>query len=237
MNNKNTRRLEAFLRGQEFGHLQAARIPAGSFAAELFARLTQIITDIQAAADRQSSSRRAAQQGTTSKASISAELLMHLRAIARTARVMALMTPGLEDRFRFPRNARGQALMSTARTFATAAEPMKAEFIRRGLPADFLDKLKAAIAAYEQALTQQTQGAEERVAATAALDDLVNEGLRTMQELDAVMLNMFALDAATLAQWQSASRVERAPRRKKKEAVESRAASDKAVGSQTHLQS
>ena len=217
MNDEDTRRIDAFLRVQEFGNLQAALIPAGSYASELVARLSRISTDIRAAADRQSSNRRAAQQGTTSKASLHDELMLDLRAIARTSRVMALTMPGLEDRFRIPRNARGQALLSVARTFAADAESLKADFIKRGLPADFLEDLLADISAYEASLAQQTQGTEEHVAATAQIDELIDEGLRTMSELDAVIRNIFASNAATLAQWLSASRVERAPRRKKKD--------------------
>jgi len=217
MNDEDTRRLDAFLRSEEFAHVQAARIPAGSFASELFANLSHIIANLQAAADRQSSNMRAAQQGTTSKASLRDELFLALRAIARTARAMALTNPGLEDRFRLPRNVKDQALLSAARTFAADALPLKAEFIRRGLPATFLEDLNADIDAYEAALSRQTQGTEEHVAATAAVEDLIDEGIKVMSELNAVIRNMFADDPATLAQWLSASRVERAPKRKKDE--------------------
>jgi hypothetical protein len=217
MNDKDTRRLDAFLRAAEFARLLAARIPAGSFASELFASLSHIIANLQAAADRQSSNMRAAQQGTTSKSSLRDELYLDLKAIARTARAMALTTPGLEDRFRLPRDAKEQALLSAARTFAADALPLKAEFIRRGLPATFLEDLNADIDAYEAALSRQTQGTEEHVAATAAIEDLIDEGIKVMSELDAIMRNMFADDPATLAQWLSASRVERAPKRARPE--------------------
>jgi hypothetical protein len=43
----------------------------------------------------------------------------------------------------------------------------------------------------------------------------MDEGIKTMQELDPVMRNLFADDPAALAQWYSARHVERAPRRKK----------------------
>jgi hypothetical protein len=218
MNDEDTRRLDAFLRAEEFARLQAARIPAGSFAGELFASLSHIIANLQAAADRQSSNMRAAKQGTTSKASLRDEIILALRAIARTARSMAHSTPGIEDRFRFSPNATEQALLSAARTFAADATPLKAEFIRRGLPATFLEDLNADIDAYEAALSRQTQGTEEHVAATAAVDDLIDEGIKVMSELNAVIRNLFADDPATLAQWLSASRVERAPKRARAEA-------------------
>lgn len=128
---------------------------------------------------------------------------------------MALVIPGIEDKFRMPRDVKDQDLLSVARAFVADAEPYKAEFIRRGLPADFLKDLKADIIALEQAITGHIQGTEEHVAATAAIDDLIDEGVRTMQELDPVIRNIFADDPATLAQWLSARHVERAPRRRK----------------------
>jgi hypothetical protein len=215
MNDADTRRYESFLRGQEVGRANASLIPASSLATELFTRLSNIITNIQKQSDLQSSSQRAAQQSTTSKASARDEVLLDLRAIARTARGIALVTPGLEDKFRLPRNVRDQDLLSIARSSAVDAEPFKAEFIKRGLPADFLEDLNDDIAAFEQAITQQIQGTEAQVAATAALDDLIDEGIRTMRELDPVMRNLFADNPGILAQWLSASHVERAPRKKK----------------------
>ncbi|MDX6696216.1 MAG: hypothetical protein QOF02_3819 [Blastocatellia bacterium] len=217
MNDEDTRRQDSFLRGEEFGHLNAARFPAGSYVSQLFAQLTHIIVNLRAAADRQSSNMRAAQQGTTSKASLRDEILLDLRAIARTARALALTMPGLEDRFRLPHNLKEQALLSVARTFMADAAPLKAEFIRLGLPADFLEDLNTDINAYEAALTRQTQGTEEHVAATAAIEDLIEDGIRIMRELDVLMRNLLADDPATLAQWLSASRVERAPKRAKKD--------------------
>lgn len=217
MKDAETRRLESFLRAQEFGNIQAARIPAGSFAAELFARLKGIVTNIEAQAATQSSGLRTAGQHATGKASARDELFLDLRAIARTARGLALVIPGLEDKFRMPRDVKDQDLLTIARAFLADAEPFKAEFIRRGLPADFLDDLKADIIALEQTITGHIQGTEEHIAATAALDDLIDEGVRTMHELDPVMRNTFADDPATLAQWFSARHVERAPRRQKKD--------------------
>ena len=216
MNDADTRRMESFLRAQEFGRLQAARIPRGSFAEELLTRLSGIITNLEQQSATQSSGLRTAQQHATGKASARDEVFLDLRAIARTARGMAIVTPGLEDKFRIPRDPKDQELLSAARAFATDAEPLKDEFIRRGLPADFLDDLNADIAAFEQAITGQMQGTETHVAATAAIDDLIDEGVRTMHELDPVIRNLFADDPATLAQWFSARHVERAPRKTKK---------------------
>ncbi len=80
------------------------------------------------------------------------------------------------------------------------------------MPADFLEDLEADINALETAATQKMQGRDSHVTATAAIDELIERGMRAVQELDPVMRNTFTADAANLAGWLSASRVERSPR-------------------------
>jgi len=55
---------------------------------------------------------------------------------------------------------------------------------------------------------------ESHVAATAAIDVEVERGMNAVRELDPIVRNKFASDAATLAAWSSATHVERNPRRK-----------------------
>ncbi len=138
-----------------------------------------------------------------------------LERTSRTARTMALTMPGLEDKFRLPRKPKDQELLTTARTFLADANPLKSEFVRRGLPANFLDELEEDINAFEISINQKIQGTEKHVTATAAIDDAIERGLNTVRELDAIIRNTFADDVATLAAWLSASRIERAPKRAK----------------------
>ncbi|MGB9180407.1 MAG: hypothetical protein WCB68_14335 [Pyrinomonadaceae bacterium] len=93
---------------------------------------------------------------------------------------------------------------------------LQAEFIERGLPADFLEDLAADIEQLETSTTQKIQGTEAHVAATAAIDELIERGMRAVRELDPVMRNVFAADPARLAAWLSASHVERAPKSQQK---------------------
>jgi len=140
-------------------------------------------------------------------------LRRELESIARTARSMAMTMPGLEDKFRAPRDLKDQELLGLARSFAADALPLKAEFVRRGLPADFLDELEDDLEAFEAAVNRRIQGTEAHITATAAIDDLIDGGIRTVRELGPIMRNIFAGDMATLAAWESASHIERAPRR------------------------
>ena len=69
--------------------------------------------------------------------------------MTRTARGMALDTPGLDDKFRLPRSNAERAWLTAARTFHADALPLKDDFIAHEMPADFLDTLDALITDYE----------------------------------------------------------------------------------------
>lgn len=215
MNDHETRRSETFMRVREFGNERAAQFPRESFAGERLLALGAIITGLEAHASAQSSGLRGARQGGASKAAARDEVLRDMEAISRTARAMALTTPGLDDKFRLPRNPKDQDLITAARSFHADATPLRDEFVRRGLPADFLEDLEADIRAFEDANTSKMQSEETHVAATAAIDDLIERGMIVVRELDSVMRNIYANDPANLAAWLSASHVERPPRSNK----------------------
>jgi hypothetical protein len=213
MKDTERRRYETFLRVREFVTSRATQFPTTTLAGELLTRLNSEISNMETHTTAQSSSRASTLQSSTSKAAARDELRRDLDAISRTARAMALSAPGLEDKFRAPRSISDQDLISTARAFATDALPLKTEFIRRGLPEDFLDDLNSDIEEFEQAINQKIQKRESQVAATAAIDNALERGLNIVRELDAIMRNQFANDPASLAAWLSASHTERQPHR------------------------
>lgn len=152
-------------------------------------------------------------ESATSKSAARDELRRNLEAISRTARAMALSTPGLEEKFRAPRSISDQKLLTLARAFATDALPLRNEFTRRGMSATFIEDLAADIEDFERAHSAKIRKREERVTATAAIDGVLDRAVNVVRELDAIMRNQFANDPATLAAWLSASHTERAPRR------------------------
>lgn len=213
MNNQETNRLETFLRVRQFVAGHAAQFPATSRGGEVLAELEGVISELENKTTAQDSDRRAVKEGTSLVAAARAELREDLAAIRRTARVFNVQ--GLEDKFRLPKHTRDQELLATARAFAGDAAPLKAEFVRRGMPADFLADLEADINAFAQTLEVRTQHAGSKVAATAGIDDAIERGADLLEELDAIVRNTFRNDAATLAEWTSASHTARAPRRAK----------------------
>jgi hypothetical protein len=212
MKDSETRRLEMFIRVREFGTAQADVFTATTRGGEVIAQVNSAISELEEHGATQSSGTRTAREKTTLKAVARAALREDLEAISRTARALALSTPGLNDKFRIPRNLGDQAWLAAARSFAQDAEPLKAEFIRRGLPANFLEDLDAGITEFEQSISSRAHVTGARVAATAAIDDAIERGMNAVRELEAIVRNTFRDDPATLAQWTSASHTERTSR-------------------------
>jgi hypothetical protein len=212
MTDNDTRRYEMFLRVRQHGTDEAASLASNTFVTSLFNSLSTLIAELQTHTNVQVSGLTTARQSTRSKAVARDEVERDLRAISRTARSMSQSVPGLERKFRLSRDLKDQDLLTTARMFAADAFPLKAEFIKRGLPASFLDDLEEDVTAFEAALTHKTQGTTAHVNATAAIDDRIERGMNIVRELDPIMHNLYAADTGRLAAWLSASRVERAPR-------------------------
>jgi hypothetical protein len=208
-----TRRFDTFIRVRQFGLDRAAAFPAGSRGREVLDDLNEAIGELEDYAAAQSSGKRAAKESTNLKAAAFAALREDLEAIRRTARAMALTMPGLDDKFRIPMNVSEQEWLATARAFAADAEPLKAEFIRRGLPENFLEDLNESIEAFEQSINDRAQKKGAHVAATVRLDEATERGINDLRELDAIVRNVFRNNPAVLAEWASASHTERAPRR------------------------
>jgi hypothetical protein len=212
MNNVITRTSEMFVRVDAFRSERAASFPADSLGGEQFAIVAEVIRTLTDATTSQTSGKSSVQQATASRTDARERLHDSLQAITRTARAMALDTPGLENKFRLPRSGSDQALLITARAFAADALPLKAEFIRHELPASFIEDLKDDIADLEHAMGGQNTGRDAHVTATASIETVIERGMNAVRKLDAIVRNKFRNDPATLAAWESARHVERITR-------------------------
>jgi hypothetical protein len=213
MKNLEVRILEMLIRVRQFGRAHAASFPAGSRGAELFATVGSAVSDLERLSATQTSHARAAREKTAQKKAAGDALREEMEVISRTARSMARTTPGLRDKFRLPHSAGEQTWLLTARAFVAAAEPVKDEFVRRGLAADFLESFRTRIESVEQSVDGRAQESAERVSATAAVAGAAARGREAVRELDAVVRNVFRADASTLAEWESTSHLERPARR------------------------
>jgi hypothetical protein len=206
------RRYEMFVRVRDFGIANAASFQSSAFAGEQFTLISSVINELSGHAVAQASGGGTSRQGTGMRAALREELREDLIAISRTARAIALNNPGFEDKFRLPRNVGDQTLLNTALTFASEAKPFVSEFVKRELPANFLEELDSTVKVFEKTISEQNLAKQTRITATAAIDTAIDQGMDAVRELDSIVKNKFANDPARLSAWESAKHTMRAPR-------------------------
>jgi hypothetical protein len=212
MNDHENRKHQMFVRAQQLIASRLSDFAPTSLVRDLAVDLAAVITELNNHAAAETSGESSARQGTVTRLEARAALREDLEAINRTARAMMDERPGLNEKFRLPRGNNTQQMLSAARAFAADALPLKADFIAHELPGNFLEDLAADILALEGAMSDQSGGIGDRVAASAAIDEAIERGAVITRKLDAIIKNKYANDRATLAEWTSASHTERAPR-------------------------
>ena len=213
MNDTDNRRLQMFRRVKNFWPTVEEEFPAGSIGRQLFHFVEATVYTIEGHASSKESGIGSARLGTITRAQARNDLRDDLEAINRTARAMADVVQGLENKFRVPRNGNDQELLVAARTFATDAVAFSAHFIAHELAPTFIADLNADIAALEAAIDNQSSGVGDHVAARAALDNAIGQGVDAVRKLGAIMKNKYSNSPAVLAEWTSVSHTERARRR------------------------
>jgi len=207
-------RFEMFERVDQWGVAHPTYLPAGSHVAGIFAILSAAIAEIESKAAAQVSQSGSARATTTTKSFARAHLQELVEEINRLARAISITIPGVLDKFRMPSSDSDQALLATARAFSSNAEPLKAEFIKRGLAATFLTELTDAISDFDGKIGDRDSSRESKVAATAGLDEPFDRGMNAVLELRLIMPSILKDDQPALAAWRSASHVERHSTRK-----------------------
>jgi hypothetical protein len=216
MNSSINRMYEMFVRVLGFADAHADAFPAGSLGAEMVAELRRVIGELTEAATSQTSGLSSVQRATAERMAAREALRASMQAITRTARAMALDTPGLESKFRLPRSGSDSALLQIARAFAADALPLKDKFLRHAMPASFIEEFEEDIADLERAMGQQNTGRGAHVTATATVESGAERGMNAVRKLDVIVRNTYRNDAATLAAWESARHVESTPRTRRR---------------------
>jgi hypothetical protein len=208
MNGVDTRRYEMLVRVRDFGATYADRFPPSSLGGQAFATVKAAVDALSQHAASLMSGRGTAREGTTSKAVAREALRDDLDAITRTARALALDTPGVDDKFRPPRGSGDQTLLNAARAFARDAAPLVPQFLAHDMPPDFLEDLDKDMTEFENAIRDREMGKDMNVAARASIDSAMEAGIDAVRRLDAVVPNRLRDDGAAVAVWERARRIE-----------------------------
>lgn len=102
-----------------------------------------------------------------------------------------------------------QDLLSAARSYHSNATRLKAEFLREEMRADSLEQLATTTTSFEAAIALANSARGSKVSAREEQDDHIAEAMSILRQLDVVIRNKFAGNRGVLAEWTSASHVER----------------------------
>lgn len=216
MRDTEVRQVQALVRISDFGEARAADFAASSLGGQKLAEVKALVVELDKLGETQQSAGGAARASAEAKRAARSSLLRQMRAIRETARAMESDTPGIASKFRVPTTNGDEVLINAARSFVVTATPLKSDFVKREMPADFLEQLSATIDEFERATNDQNLNTGQRVGTTAGVKNALSRATRLRKELDPIVRNKYRDDPASLAAWESASRVERAPKRKSK---------------------
>ncbi len=91
---------------------------------------------------------------------------------------------------------------------------MQTGSIEYGHPETFLADLEAAIKSFEKAMAEQGDAQNNRVGATASVDEGMERLMKAVRRLKAIVPNIYAHNSTKLAEWTSAVHVEKADKKK-----------------------
>lgn len=143
---------------------------------QLVAQLQERITQAEDAASAQGSGN--SKVTTSQRAALRRTLrTRYLIPIRHIARVLAKTTPGLDNIVQIPKKGASEVtLIAAAKAAVIDVTPYQAAFVSKGLAADFVAQLTAAIATVEQAADTNVAAKRQKLTATATLKSAISDG-------------------------------------------------------------
>jgi hypothetical protein len=212
MHDLERRRYNMLVRVRDYIVANLADFAGNAIVTENLSLLNLVIGELEASLAKQSSG--VTKLHTGNKASARSELRSTLRLFNITAQSIAVDNPSIIETFRMPRGDNDGQLLAKARSFLTEASPIKGQFVAFGLTASQFDKLENDITIFETATAEQGKSLTNRVGATATIDNSIDNGLKSVKRMNAVVQNRYADNPAKLAEWTSASHIEKTPKKK-----------------------
>jgi hypothetical protein len=225
MNDRDQRRYDAAKRAQTFGAENGDDFAAGSEAKTRFTNLDAALKMVDDAKAGQ-----AAGSGTASKVTLIDALRIDCRNIRRTATAIAQEQPGFDDDFPASEHndssvlttvdaylARLEAKPDDDAATQAAKTALVARFVAHELPTTFLTDLRHdrdAIDAVSDSVEGKRQGSVED---TSVIGLGLTDAYKEIRYLNAIMHNKYSRVPEKLRAWRSATHIERAPERKKKD--------------------
>lgn len=214
MEDKHHRRRETFLRLKAFAN-NHPEIPATTVWPQLVTELDSVNAALAEQVAAEESGHSTKRTGTASRDDAREDLRDLVEATVRTARAIDETKPGFAEGYRGASQLSDRGLLDLAIGIARIAPPHKADFLSHGMSASFLETLDAAIAKLQQTMTAQSEGKAGVKSAGVEIEETMDQGMSVRRRMDAVVRNVYRDNAAVLAEWETASHIEAAPKKKK----------------------
>ena len=205
MTKRQRRQYEMLVRVRNFGNAHKEKFPEGSAGAAAFAAIAAAVAEIDGFKDDKLTARRLSRK---EKLAARQAVAARIRAIARTARVMAKTVVGADAKFPLPTRQAYGAVLDTGRLFLKEVEPVKDAFIRCGLEPTFVEELQQAVATFEQAIDGRSAGKTAAKVAQKGIRSAISGAVDAVQSLDVLIANTMRRDKHVMNAWKETRRVE-----------------------------
>jgi hypothetical protein len=210
MKQKITSLASTFKNVDVFGLKYAADFPAISIGGQQFALVHAAVPQVGTLGATQVSGGEQTHSAVLAKVAGRFHLHDDMLGITNAAHSLILLGhTELAGKFTMPHSKGDQALLNSARAFATDAVPFSALFISLGAHADFIPHLNSDIADFETAITAKGAATGSQAGATSGLEDTAHKAAVALHVLNTVVRNKYKNDPAKLAEWATASHVEK----------------------------
>jgi hypothetical protein len=179
-----------------------------------FAANQNNITRLHQAGITSASSGSAMTSGTRSKVARAAEIVADLRRVAKSAKQIEKKHKDFKNIFTLPRSGLTyQEIIEHADSVIADAPDNKAYFDKLALTEAFFSELGTSVDEFRGAAHDQADAHRTVVGATADTESILEDTLDTREELDIALRNHYRDNPQKLAEWLTASHIERKKRR------------------------
>jgi hypothetical protein len=197
-------RSEMFVRVRGFGETHREIFPESSAALELFAEVGRAVD----ALDAHMTSRVHAQAVVRRvKTETRRALFDYLKTMALVGRRVTRAEPGVSP-FRLPRRRSVTGELATARSFIEEGSKRRDGFVHYGLPPTFVDDLQVLADRLQQAVDVRLNGRTAGREARSGIRSVLEQGLETIRDLDAMVATATTRNTAVFAAWRAARHID-----------------------------
>jgi hypothetical protein len=169
--------------------------------------LNTVITELEAAGVAQDGGFGAVSGAVDSRLAAIKDLRLLMSSLAKAARSLDKATyPDVAAKMRMGGINSFAQLETRALLFKETLAPIKQVFIDRGAPADVEEEIDGYIATMRGAGDSKLVGLDTQVGGTLSLEALARRGTRHIQQLDAMLTQIYRKDPVMLGLWRIAQR-------------------------------